>query len=224
MAFGTGSSFGANVKQFSFKIKSKGVPSPYFEVKSKQDGKWIQLAESATRVSGHLIGIQHKENPYDGKMIKSVNLTIQDGNDVYFVSVGYGYLGRGLLNNLLSLKTFDDIEISLYKSKPKGDKDGFHTASLRQHGETVKWKFEQKDLPVITKVKIKGEMVGDTEAIDAFYEAQVKELSKVVRDAAPRQPASTTSTESAPDSDAGEDGPADASTEGSTADDQTPPF
>lgn len=186
MAFGTGSLFNTNVKQFSFKIKSKDQPSPFFEVKEKKGDEWEQLAAKATRVSGHLINVQHKENKNEGQTIKSVNLTIRDGTDDYFVSIGYSYLGRGLFNNLLSLKSFNDIEISLYKSKSKGDgKDGFHTASLRQNGETVKWKFELKDLPVITKVKINGKMVGDTEAIDAFYESQIKELAKLVRQVAP---------------------------------------
>jgi hypothetical protein len=222
MAFGTGSSFGPNVKQYSFKIKSKDQPSPYFEVKHKNGDKWELLSEKATRVSGNLIGVQHKENEHNGQTIKSVNLTFQDANEVYFVSVGYGYLGRGLFNMLLSLKTFTGVEISLYKTKGKGDKEGFHTASLRQNGELVKWKFELKDLPEIKKIKIKGQMVGDTEAIDAFYENQIKELAKIVRANAPvvhnetAAPAPT-STDSSDNS----DGP---DAEGEENDPNAPPF
>lgn len=185
MAFGTGNSFGANVKQFSFKVKTKDQPTPFFEVKAKNGDKWELLPETATRVSGNLIGLQHKENQFDGKTIKSVNLTLQDGNEVYFVSVGYTFMGRSLFNSLLSLKTFNGIELGLYKGKPKGDKEGFHSVSLRQNQEQVKWHFELKDLPAITKVKINGQMMSDTEAIDTFFIEHIKKLSQTVRSAAP---------------------------------------
>src|ERR1035437_6124281 len=101
MAFGTGNrSFGANAKLYSFQIKSKDLPAPLFEVKKKgADGKYNHILvkdektgemilTTATRVSGNIISAIPKENTYEGKLIRSINLTLQDGDDVYFVSVG----------------------------------------------------------------------------------------------------------------------------------------
>jgi hypothetical protein len=229
MAFGSGSrSFGPNSVLYSFKIKTKDLPAPIFEVSKKgEDGKYAVLKgkdATAQRVSGNLIDARLKEHTHNGELIKSLNLTIQDGDDVYFVSVGYTFLGRNLFNALLALKSFDDIEIGLYQSKPKPDavdKRGFASVALRQHNELVRGLFDpKKDLPPIPKVKLKGKDVSDTGAIDEFFEEKLKGFCKVVNAAAPKRVTASApaaqETASEPSSEGAEGG--------EEVPDNTPPF
>jgi len=223
MAFGTGSrSFGPNSVLYSFKIKTKDLPSPVFEVSKKTgDGKYAVLykrdqagnvlkdkednpiPDYQTRVSGNLISASPKENTFEGKTIRSINLTLQDGNDVYFVSVGETFLGRNLQNALLALKTFDDIEIGLYQSRPKpGQTKTFASVSLRQHGESVRGRFDNKtELPATKKVRVNGKDQTDTEDLDNFFREKMVAWCKVVNTAAPKQVTAPTASEShaAPD-------------------------
>ncbi len=228
MAFGTGSrSFGPNSVLYSFKIKTKDLPVPIFEVSKKgADGKYAVLPATASRVSGNLISASPKEHTHEGKVIRSINLTLQDGNDVYFVSVGETFLGRNLYNSLLGLKSFDDIEIGLYQSKPKPDavnKTGFASVALRQHGELVRGPFDpKKDMPQVKKVRINGKDQSDTFELDEWFREKMKTWCKVVNAAAPKQAqpaaAAETHTAAATEPDADPDA-------GSATDDPTaPPF
>lgn len=211
MAFGSGSnSFDPNTKLYTFRIKTKDLPAPIFEVQRKTAEGYETLPDTVTRVGGSIIGLKHKVFNHKGKDIKSVNVTMQDGNDVYFVTVGYTFIGRNILNSILNLKSFNDIEISLYQSKPKPDstfKTGFASVAVRQgpgrDKELIYGLYKKEQLPVIKKVKVNGEMVSDTEDIDAFFEKEIVEFEKVVRAAAAAAPRSIPQ---APES-SSEDGP-----------------
>lgn len=202
MAFGNGSrSFGSDSILYSFKIKTKNLPAPHFEVYKKIGDKYEKLAETATRVSGNLIAAAPKENSFEGKTIKSVNLTLQDGKDIYFVNVGYTFLGRNLFNALLNLKAYDQVEIGLYQSKPKPgatDTRGFASVSLRQGdgNEIVRGKFDYKtELPATKKIRVNGQDQTDTYDLDCFFEEKMKAWCKDVNAAskksAPSAPASS---------------------------------
>ncbi len=184
MAFGTGSrSFGPDTTLYSFKIKTKDLPAPVFEVSKKVGDNYEKLKETATRVSGNIISAVHKENTHEGKEIKSLSLTFQDLKEVYFVSVGYTFLGRNAFNSLLALKTFDDVEIGLYQSKPKPDavnRTGFASVATRQAGELVRGLYEREQLPATKKVRVNGKDQTDTEALDLFFEEKLKAWCKVV--------------------------------------------
>lgn len=228
MAFGTGSrSFGPNAVLYSFKIKTKDLPAPIFEVSKKgEDGKYAPLTKTATRVSGNLTSASPRENTHDGKIIKSINLTLQDRNDVYFVSVGQTFLGRNLYNSLLGLKSFDEIEIGLYQSKPKPDavlKTGFASVALRQHGELVKGPYDpKKDMPQTKKVFVNGKNQTDTFELDNWFEAKMKAWCKVVNAAAPKQANDTgqgDEHDGAPDDHTAPEG-----AEGDAVDPNAPPF
>ena len=217
MAFGTGNrSFGPKAVLHSFKIRTKDLPSPIFEVKRKgADGKYALIptgksdAEghpifvTATRVSGNIVSATPKQNTYDGKDIHSVNLTLQDGDDVYFVSVDETFIGRNLYNALLGLKTFDDIEIGLYQSKPKpGQTKTFASVSLRQHGEPVRGSYDQKkDMPLVKKVRVNGKDQSDTEELDNWFREKMKAFCKVVNAAAPKQVSTPSASEAHHDTD-----------------------
>ncbi len=196
MAFGTGNrSFGPNAVLYSFKIKTKDLPAPIFEVSKKgADGKYAVLAAphgTASRVSGNIISAAPKENVHEGKTIRSINLTLQDGDDVYFVSVGETFLGRNLYNSLLGLKTFTDIEIGLYQSKPKPgavNQTGFASVALRQSGELVRGPYDPKgtEMPKTKKVRVNGKDQTDTEELDNWFREKMKAWCKVVNAAAPK--------------------------------------
>lgn len=248
MAFGTGNrSFGPNAVLYSFQIKSKDLPAPIFKVEKKgSDGQYHPIlvkdektGESvpmtASRVSGNIISASPKENTHEGKLIRSINLTIQDGDDVYFTSVGETFLGRNLYNALLGLKTFDEIEISLYQSRPKPPKPGqpasnktFASVSLRQHGEPVRGPYDQKkDMPQPKKVRVSGKDQTDTEELDNWFREKMIAWCKVVNASVPKQASSASSSAptSAPSAPHEEDGVhVGAPTDGEEAGDDSIPF
>lgn len=188
MAYGKGSpGYGPNTKVYSFNLKTKDLPAPHFEVMTKKDeSSKPEQIDTATRVSGDLIGIRHKEFTHQNKVISSVTATLKDGNDVYFVSIPYTYLGRNILNSLCNLTAFESVEISVYKGKPKEPgKEGFNSSAVRRLGELVYGKYEYKDLPPIPKVKVGGNTFGDSSAIDALFKKEVTELDTRIRAKAP---------------------------------------
>jgi hypothetical protein len=192
MAFGTGSrTFPPGSVIYSFQIKTKDLPAPIFKVQKKVGDKY-EDQDNATRVDGNIISASLRENKNkENKTIKSISVTLQDGLDIYFVSIGYTYIGRNLLNALLALKTFDKVEISLYQSKPKAGKTKtYASVCLRQNGETVRGLIPNEELPAIPKVELNGETVGNQGPINAFFEEKMKAWCKVVNAAAPK-PAAT---------------------------------
>jgi hypothetical protein len=201
---GSGSNFPPGTKVSFVKIRVKNLPAPIFEVAERQGDEYVIVDPAATHVSGNIIGINHKETPNPkkpGTTVKSVNLTIQDKNEVYFVGVPYSYLGRNILSSLLNLKTFNGIEISLYKSKPKADsknKEGFDSAAVRQNGELIYGRFKREELPEIKKVKVGDEVHSDATAINAFFKAHVDELSKVIKAKTPEVSGEPSHSESTP--------------------------
>ena len=196
MAFGKGSNrTNNNVKNvFSFKIKVKDLPAPHFEVKKKEGDKWVVQAEPATRVSGNITAIQVKENRYQNEVIRSVGITLQDGEDLYFVDLSLNSVGRSIMNNLCSLKTFENVEISLYQSKPKeeGGKT-YASGGVTQNDTRVTWFYSLDQLPKVIKVPFKGKEITDTTNIDNFFLEKMTELGKAVKAShgapvAPEQP------------------------------------
>lgn len=171
-----------DLKAFSLKIKTKDLPRPEFLVSEKQGDKFVELKERESTVTGNLIGIEPKEFTWQGKVIKSVNVTLVDNDQIYFISVPFSGLGRGLMNSFLSLKTFDNVEIGLYQTKAKvaGGKT-YAGSSLRQNGELIRWKFDQKQLPPADEVLFKGEKMRDWTKQESFLCDQINELNKIIK-------------------------------------------
>lgn len=186
MAYGKGGpGFGPNVKTFSFNLKAKDLPAPQFEVKTKEGDTNVTL-EPATRVSGDLIGIRHKVFKYQNKDIESVTATLRDGNEVYFVSLPYTYLGRNIINSLAALKSFGGVEISVYRGKPKEPgKPGFDSSAVRQGGDLVYGKYEYKDLPAIPKVKVGKDVFSDATKVNELFKSEVEILDKAIKAKSP---------------------------------------
>ncbi len=224
MAFGNSNrSFGKDAVLYSFKIKTKDLPAPVFEVSKKVGDDYEKLPETAKVLSGNLISASPKKNLHEGKEIRSINLTLQDGKDVYFLSVGETFIGRNLYNALLALKSFDDIQVQLYQSKPKpGQTKTFASVSLRQHGETVRGLYDNKtELPAVKKVRVNGKDQSDTEQLDLFFREKMTAWCKVVNAAAPKQ-ASAPTTES--HTDTGEENTGHDDPSGEPEGDNPPPF
>lgn len=182
-----------DLKAFSLKIKTKDLPKPEFIVSERQGDKFVELPERESTVSGTLIGVEPSETVWQGKTIKSVNVTLTDADQIYFISVPYSNLGRGLMNSLLGLKAFNDVEISLYQTKPKTEGGKTYPAvSLRQGGEIVRWRYTLDELPKPDEILFKGEKMRDFTKVELFLAEQLKELNKVVKSQVPVRSSETT--------------------------------
>lgn len=194
-----------DLKAYSLKIKTKDLPKPEFVVSERQGDKFVELPEREYNVSGTLIGVEPKETKWEGKIIKSVNVTLTDGDQIFFVTVPYSNLGRGLMNSLLNLKAFNDVEIGLYQTKPKTDGGKTYPATaLRQAGEIVRWRYEQKDLPPPEEIVFKGEKMRNFESQEIFFAAQLKELNAVIKATVPVKPNETVASAASAAPDDGE--------------------
>ena len=135
MAYGKAQRFPDGTTVLYFKLESKDLPKPRFKVTKKEGDGYVVVDAAAEQVSGNIIDIDHKETLHEGKKIKSADLVMQDGNEVYSVGLGYTHLGRNIINSLLSLTSYDGIQIGLYQSKAKpGQTKTFASASVRQNG------------------------------------------------------------------------------------------
>ncbi len=197
-----------DLKRFAYKIKTKDLPKPIFVESEDQNGKFVENAEPQYNLSGNLIGVEPKETVWQGKTIKSVNVTLVDdeAGEIYFITVPYSNLGRGLMNSLLGLKSFSGVEIGLYQTKPKSDGGKTYPAvSLRQGGEIVRWRYDQKDLPPPDEIVFKGEKMRDFSKVEAFFADQLKELNKVIKATPQAQVKATVAAAAgAPDDDKGD--------------------
>ena len=87
-------------------------------------------------------------------------------------------LNRGILNQLLGLKSGEDITIGVYKNKK-----GYNASYLKQDGKSVSWKFDFKDVPAPTEIihpKLTDEngkpkvLSRDYSEVDAFFLERTK--------------------------------------------------
>ncbi len=199
MSFGTGSERNPTSNAYSFKIKSKEngkyLPRPIFEVKKKVGDKYELQVDSngkpvsATRVSGTLIAMEHKEftwkSPTGNQLIQSVNIVLTDKKEdaIYFITIPYSYMGISAVNSLLALKTFDDIKLELYQTKPKTDGGKSYGAlAVNQGGKKVDWKFKKEELPPVDKVKFQGKDLSDFSNLIKFVSAEIEKFSKNLKD------------------------------------------
>lgn len=181
-----------DLKAFSYKIKTKDLPKPEFVESERQGDKFVELPERQYTLKGTLTGVEPKEFKWEGKVIKSVNVTLTDDalDEIYFITVPYSNLGRGLMNSLLGLKQFNDVEVSLYQTKPKTDGGKTYPAvSLRQDGEMVRWAYDLKDLPAPKVVEFKGQKQYDFLEQEVFFATKLTEFNKIVKAAAPARTA-----------------------------------
>lgn len=190
-----------DLKAFALKLKLKDgekfLDKPVFEVSQRQGDKYVVLPEKQYEVTGNLIGVEPREYIYQEETIRSFTLSIQDNDEIYFVSIPFNSLGRGLANSVLALPAFDNVQIGLYATKPK-EKGGksFPAASLRQNDEIIRWKFNLADIPAPTVVKFKGKDLKNYTDQEVFFSEKLREFNKVIKAKAPV--AVSSNTEAAP--------------------------
>lgn len=199
MAFGNsspsgGANFGPNTKVYFAKLKTKDLPAPVWEIKKKEGETLTIVADAAKFVSGNLVGIANKEAKFEKKTIKSVTATFYDPKEdmAIYVSIPHTYLGRNILNSLLSLTSFGNVGIEVYQSKPKPDpknpgqmRPSYASSAVKQNGNLVYGKFKNEELPKIPKVKVGDQLFSDDTEITQFFIKQVEELAKQVKAASP---------------------------------------
>lgn len=189
-------------KAYSLKLKLKDganfLEVPQFEVREKQDGKYVVIGKE-TDVAGDLLRVETRLGDYEGQPIRNVSLTLKDfdKNEVYYVEFGLGSgLGRSLANSVLNLQGADNVQLGLYGQKNKESGKTYPAASLRQgdSNETVKWKYNPKEenspLPAIREFKGKGGKIEkDATAVEEFLFEKIKKFGEEVLPTLPRRAA-----------------------------------
>jgi hypothetical protein len=189
MAFGKGSNTPSNKTLFTFKIKTKDLPVPIFEVTKKEGDKYVVLPDEVNAVSGNIVRIESKPFTY---IVKTTNkkktslgatLTLEDKDDLYFVNLNYDNLGRSIMNALLNLKKFENINISLYRSKAKeANGPTYPSAAVRVDDEMAGYAFKQEELPPVDKINLpNGEVFKDTTKRDEFFHKHLNDFNNVIQ-------------------------------------------
>lgn len=151
----------------------KDVP-PHFLVTTRENGNYIQLADTPNTIKGDLIGISHKEKEFQGIKTDEIVLTFTDPvqHELYRLDLRLNMSTRSLLNAVLGLEEFDNLEINYYRSKK-----GYDQFSLTQDGEKVSWRYNLEDVPKPTVVKLRGVDTKDYYDVDKWYLGKLSEFS-----------------------------------------------
>lgn len=177
MAYGTSES--ASKRFLNFKIVDKEDQggkkvkvAPYFSVDYKgEDGKYVVSPDKPKFVAGNLTKIKLGSFKWDENDIHTVQVYLEDGDEVYNVDLRYSLVGRNIFNALLSLETFENIKFSLYVNKA-----GYAAVGITQNGERVDWKYKLEELPPVERGKVGKKEVVDSSAVDEFF---LNELTKL---------------------------------------------
>lgn len=160
---------------------------PYFSFKRRgEDGPNGEKVYNEVAKENQFSGTLVKVEPYDREVKNTsatqprVRVVFEDGDDQYYLDLSYTILSRSFFNCLLSLETRENINVSIYQTKPNDKGKVFPQMSVWV-GDTfskdsmVRWKYEISDLPKIKKVKVKGQEMSDTEDVDNFFRDKLTE-------------------------------------------------
>lgn len=155
---------------------------PHFEVYGS-DEKFKQFI-------GSIVWAEKSSYEYEGKDRDVFILHLVDEQwDKYKLSSSYTQLSRWMLNTLLSMNDYQNINISLYV-KPSVGKDWKEyincRASVWKNGELQKRKYMPADLPKPEKItNSKWEFVSnDYGDVDAFWMSKIEEIDKIAKNVA----------------------------------------
>jgi hypothetical protein len=197
MALGNNTGFGNSGSLLFLSPRSKDkdkkdVP-PHFVVGRSVDGKIVDDADTVTQVSGDLFRIEFKEREFNGETFEEPVLYLRGKsaadetvNESYRLPIRFGIPGRGLFNRMASLTDggdFTNLQVDYYRNK-----NGYETFGLKQNKEPVKWKFENKDLPVPLEIKhpTTGKVLQrDYTELNALFRAELQKIADKVNKAKP---------------------------------------
>ncbi len=171
------------------KDKDKKECDPHFTVGRSVEGKIVDDKETVTNVGGDLFRLEFKEREYNGEVSEEVILYLKDkeANEAYRLPIRFGVAGRGLFNKLITLSSFEGLQIGYYRNKA-----GYDAFSLKQGDQSVKWKYENDKLPAALEIKhpTSGKVLQrDYSEINKFFKAELEAVAAKVNKAKPAEKA-----------------------------------
>jgi hypothetical protein len=148
---------------------------PYFsflESTGEANGKktYGEIAKDPS-FSGSIVKVEAYEREIKSKGVKQprVKIIFEDDDTAYYLDMSYTILSRSFFNCLLSLDSLEDISVNIYQTKPNDKGKVYPQISVWQNDKMVRWLYTKDELPVIKKVKVKGQEMSDTEDVDNFF-------------------------------------------------------
>lgn len=193
------------------KDKNKQDIPPHFEVSRVNSKGEIEVDSSLTvsSVSGDMFKLEFKSREFEGQITEEVVFYLRDkttgeAGESYRLPIRYGLSGRSLFNSFASLadgSDFSGLQIDYYRNKK-----GYESFALKQHGETVRWKYELDQLPKPLEIKhpTTGKLLQrDYTAVNEFLKKDLVKIAEKVNkgavtsnDPVRNAPAKTNSTPS----------------------------
>lgn len=172
MAVGTNE----NRSLFYLKIQAKkdNQVDPHFKMTQAQGkGKPVKELPGATFVTGKIKDVENSSYKWEDEIVKTVKITMTDGDEMYVIDSSYTQLLRGLLNCLANIEVPGFTKISLYTSK-----SGYASVWVEIDGEASGFKHQWESLKPMIRVYQdgKGKDQNDYSKMDEFYAKQVEEL------------------------------------------------
>lgn len=148
--------------------------NPYFQISRKNTDKWeIQDDQSISSVTGDLTKVEVAEEEYKGDSYFRVKFYLRDGDESYLIPFRFNISTRSLVNAILNLEEFTDVNISYFRSK-----SGYDTFAVKQNGNRVSWKYELDEIPSAKEVVFQKKKVKDYSDVDAFYVEKLQEFAE----------------------------------------------
>lgn len=174
----------------TFYLDSDGQVVPHFFEVEKINGVWgptdrmaTNANEMLTAFTGDLvkISLEKKEFYSPGtKKLSAIKESVKmlfrsDATESLLFSTSFKISSRNFLNNLITLDTFDDLKVKIFRNKA-----GFETLMLLQHNELVRdGLLSNEEAKAKIKINVvKGIETSDPTELNDFLKEKVLELAK----------------------------------------------
>ncbi len=152
-------------------LKKDHAGDPWIGLEQKKGNDYVEI-KKVQWMSGWLSGAKTGSYEYEGKPVKTFELTLEDGIEKYVFQSSYNGLSRSLINSLLSTVNYGTLKISVYTSKK-----GYKSIGVELNGERLQWKYSIDEFKAKTK-EIKdeeGEIIKISyKELDAWLEEEFK--------------------------------------------------
>jgi hypothetical protein len=157
-------------------------------LKDRSGAKWLQLTRGRLvlkskdgttsehdSLEGRIIGIDFRDNVYDGKTTRQIHLIFDDGDDQYqlAIAVGSGY-GKQLILKLATADLLQPVEITpTFAEDGPRKNSGMFVSQFGQHLKQLWTRDNPGPLPPLKEVVVKGQTVWDDTEQCEFLEEYV---------------------------------------------------